>query len=101
MSCRTAKTVEYLDRHFRAAPQTCRPNFEEVLKTWKRPIASSTRRGSIFEVDTEIKRKKNRVQQKVERQMIAAAVIYFVVVVFSYFFVQRAYPKWQLDISLL
>ncbi|GFS07648.1 hypothetical protein ElyMa_006573900 [Elysia marginata] len=39
--------------HVGAAPQTCRPNSKEPLKSHRRLKASSTRCGSIFEVDTE------------------------------------------------
>ncbi|GFR82865.1 hypothetical protein ElyMa_004109200 [Elysia marginata] len=41
-----------------AAQQTCRPNSGVPLKNWKRPTASSTRRGSLFAVDIEPKREK-------------------------------------------
>ncbi|GFR83163.1 hypothetical protein ElyMa_004116500 [Elysia marginata] len=60
-------------RHFGAAPQTSRP--EEPLKIREGPTASSTRRKSIFEVDTKIKKKKKMIgcvyqltQKKEEKQ---------------------------------
>ncbi|GFR91414.1 hypothetical protein ElyMa_004327000 [Elysia marginata] len=53
LSYTIARTIENLDRQSGAAPQTCRPG-----KAGKDQIASSTRRGSIFEVETEIKKKK-------------------------------------------
>ncbi|GFS24053.1 hypothetical protein ElyMa_001654300 [Elysia marginata] len=47
----------YLERQLGVAPQACITNSEDLLKSWKRPTASSTTRDSLSKVDTEIKKK--------------------------------------------
>ncbi|GFR87030.1 hypothetical protein ElyMa_002482400 [Elysia marginata] len=55
---RKLQTTEGGNLYFAAAPQNYRPIFRESLKNWKRPTALFTSRGSIFEVDSEDKKKK-------------------------------------------
>ncbi|GFR63776.1 hypothetical protein ElyMa_005491400 [Elysia marginata] len=66
MSYTTTRLTECLDRQFRTAQQTCRPNSGVQFKNWKRPTASSTRRGSLFEVDID-----DRDQEEEEVNIIA------------------------------
>ncbi|GFS11570.1 hypothetical protein ElyMa_003089700 [Elysia marginata] len=40
------------------------PNFRVLLKNWKRPTASSTRRGSLFEVGVETKEEEEKEEEE-------------------------------------